>query len=66
MKIPEIRHLGRPAVFIIKFINIINYLTPFPSFRIVDFEKVNICWENYLAFYSFHISFHVSTGRSSS
>ena len=60
MKISEIRHWGRSDVFII---NIINYLIAFPSSPIVDFEQVNICYENYLTFYSFHISFHVSTGR---
>ena len=29
----------------------LNYFTTFPSFPIVDFEQVNICWENYLTFY---------------
>ena len=38
-----------------------NYFTPFPSFSIVDFEQVNVCWENYLTFYSFDIFFNVST-----
>ena len=32
------------------------------SLPIVVFEQVNICWENYLTFYSFDISFNVSTG----
>ena len=41
----------------------LNYFKSFPSFPIVDFEQVNICWENYLTFYSFDICFHVSTGR---
>ena len=41
----------------------LNYFTPSPSFLIVDFEQVNICWENYLTFYSFEICFNVSTGR---
>ena len=40
----------------------LNYLTPFPSFPIVGFEQVNICWENYLTLYSFDICFNVSTG----
>ena len=40
----------------------LNYFTLFPSFPIVDFEQVNICWENYMTFYSFDISFNVSTG----
>ena len=39
-----------------------NYFTPFSSFPIVDFEKLNICWENCLTFYSFDICFNVSTG----
>ena len=38
----------------------VNYFTPFPSFPIVDFEQVNICWENYLTLYSFDICFNVS------
>ena len=25
----------------------LNYFTPFPSFPVVDFEQVNIYWENY-------------------
>ena len=41
----------------------LNYFKSFPSFPIVDFEQVNICWENYLTFYSFDICFNVSTGR---
>ena len=40
----------------------LNYFTPFPSFPIVEFEQVNICWEIYLTFYSFDICFNVSTG----
>ena len=40
----------------------LNYFTPFPSFPIVNFEQVNICWENYLTYYSLHICFNVSTG----
>ena len=39
----------------------LNYFRPSPNFPIVDFEQVNICWENYLTFYSFDICFHVST-----
>ena len=35
----------------------LNYFKSFPSFPIVDFEQVNICWENYLTFYSFDICF---------
>ena len=41
---------------------ILNYFTPFSNFPIVDFEQVNICWENYIIFYSFDICFNVSTG----
>ena len=48
MKVPESSHCGRSGVFIIK---------SSPSFPIVDFEQVNICWENYLTFYSFDICF---------
>ena len=55
-EIPERRHWGSFGIFII------NYVIPFPSFPIVDFEQVNICWENYMTFYSFDISFNVSTG----
>ena len=40
----------------------LNYFKSFPSFPIVDFEQVNICWENYLTFYSFDSCFNVSTG----
>ena len=42
----------------------LNYFRPFPSFPIVDFESVNICWENYLTFHSFDICFNVSIGGS--
>ena len=34
----------------------LNYFTPFPSFPIVDFEQVNIFWENY------YMCFDMSTG----
>ena len=40
----------------------LNYFTPFPSFSIVDFKQVNVCWENYQAFYLLDICFNVSTG----
>ena len=40
----------------------LNYFKSFPSFPIVDFEQVKICWENYLTFYSFDICFNVATG----
>ena len=40
----------------------LNYFKSFPSFPIVDFEQVNICWENYLTFYICDICFSVSTG----
>ena len=40
----------------------LNYFRSSPSFPIIDFERVNICWENYLIFYSFDICFTVSTG----
>ena len=41
----------------------LNYFTHFPSFPIVDFEQVNIYWENYPTFYSLDIYFTVSTGE---
>ena len=41
----------------------LNYFIRFPSFPIVDFEQVNICWENYLTFCSLDICFNVSTWR---
>ena len=40
----------------------LNYFTPFPSFLIVEFKQLNVCWENYLRFYLFDIYFNVSTG----
>ena len=40
----------------------LNYFKSFPSFPIVDFEQVNICWENCLIFYMCDICFNVSTG----
>ena len=39
-----------------------NYFKSFLSFPIVDFEQVNICWKNYLTFYSCNICFNVPTG----
>ena len=39
----------------------LNYFESSPSFPIVDFEQVNICWKNYLAFYSLDIFFDVSS-----
>ena len=41
----------------------LNYLKSSPSFPIVDFEQVDICWENYLTFYMCDICFDVSSGR---
>ena len=41
---------------------LLNHFTPFLSFPIVDFEQLNICWENYLTPCSFDICFNVSTG----
>ena len=41
----------------------LNYFFPFRSFLIVDFEQVNICWEIYLTFNSFNMSFNMSTKR---
>ena len=38
----------------------LNYSTSF-TIPIVDFEQVDISWKNYLTFYSFGISFNVST-----
>ena len=40
----------------------LNCFKSFPSFPIVDFVQINICWGNYMTFYSFDISFNVSTG----
>ena len=40
----------------------LNYFKSSSSFPIVDFEQVNICWENYLTFYSCDICFNVSSG----
>ena len=40
----------------------LNYFTLFPSFLIVEFKQVNVCWENYMRFYSFDIYFNVSSG----
>ena len=40
----------------------LNYFKSSPSFPIVDFEQVNICWKNCLTFYSFYISFNASSG----
>ena len=40
----------------------LNYFKSSPSFPTVDFEQVNICWENCLTFYSFYISFNASSG----
>ena len=39
-----------------------NYFAQFPSFAIIDFKQVNVCWENHLTFYSFDVYFNVSTG----
>ena len=58
MKIPEWRYL----VVLVSSLLTLNYSKPFPSFPIVDFEQVNICWESYLTFYSCDICFNVSTG----
>ena len=43
-------------------VDYLNYFKSFPSFPIVHFEQLNICWENYLTFNSFDICFNVSTG----
>ena len=42
----------------------LSYFKSSPKFPIVDFEQINMCWENYLTFYSFDISFNVSSGGS--
>ena len=39
----------------------LNYFAPFTSFPIVDFEQVNICWENYVTFHLLDICFNLST-----
>ena len=54
----ESHHWGRSGVFIINF----KLFYTFPSFPIVDFEQANICWGNYVAFYSLDIGFNASTG----
>ena len=40
----------------------LSYFTHFPSFSIIDFKQVNVCWENYQTFYSFDTCFNVPTG----
>ena len=40
----------------------LNYFRFPPSFPIVHFKQLNICWENYLTFYLLDISFNMSTG----
>ena len=59
VKLPERCHWGRSCVSLLT----LNYFTPFASFLIVEFIQVNVCWENYLRFYSFDIYFNVSTGE---
>ena len=49
-------------VVLVSLLLTLNYFKSSPSFPIVDFELVNICWENYLTFYSFDTCFDVSTG----
>ena len=39
-----------------------NHFRSSPNFPSVDFEQVNICWENYVTFYLFDMCFDVSTG----
>ena len=53
---------GVIEVVLVSPLSTLNYFKSSPSFSIVDFEQVNIFWENYLTFYSFDISFNVSTG----
>ena len=43
-----------------------NCFTHFSSFPIVDFEQVNVCWENYLTLCSLDICVNVSTGGTQS
>ena len=43
------------------FLNL-NYFKSLPTFLVVDFEQINICWENYLTFYMCDICFNVSIG----
>ena len=40
----------------------LNYFKSSPSFTVVASGRVNIFWEIHLTFYSFDISFNVSTG----
>ena len=49
-------------IVLVSSLLILNYFKSSPIFPVVDFEQVNICWENYLTFYAFDISFNVSTG----
>ena len=49
-------------VVLVSLLLTLNYFKSSPSFPIAGFEQVNICWENYLAFYLLDISFNVSTG----
>ena len=61
VKIPERFHWER---LLRKFwLLTLNYFTPVTSFPIVDIKQVNVCWENYLTFYSLDICFNVSTKR---
>ena len=53
---------GNIEVVLVSSLLTLNYFKSSPSFPIVDFELVNICWENYLTFYSFDICFNVPTG----
>ena len=49
-------------VFLVSSLLILNYFKTFASFPNVDFEQVNIYWENDVTFYLLDICFNVSTG----
>ena len=53
---------GVIEVVLVSPLSTLNYFKSSRSFSIIDFEQANIFWENYLTFYSFDISFNVSTG----
>ena len=48
-------------VILVSSLSTLSFLKSSHSFPIVDFEQVNICWENYLKFYSCDICFNLST-----
>ena len=63
-RLPEFKVYQKDVIEVVLVSSLfpLNYFRLFPSFPIVDFETVNICWENYLTLHSFDICFTVSTG----